>query len=347
MTGDVTVIGAGIVGCAAAAFLAEAGLRVEVLEREAVAAGASGRNSGLLQHPHDAELVALYEESLRHHADVLGALGEPSGALIVTAGDPSGLAGMTLDLAARFPELGANLLEDARSVEPGLAAGLAGLRLDTGHPVAPAAATEAFAARARAAGARFTIAEGSALPDGPVVVCAGPWTGALLPEVPVQALWGVVADVVLADPPRHALEEAGIEALLHPGGPPPALFSLIHAADRNSLGSTFTSQRPDPEALADALRERGAAFLPALRDARVRGTRTCARPASPDGRPTIGRVREDVVVATGHGPWGLSLGPASARLAADVLLGRAEPPPALSPARWTARGGANVREHPL
>jgi glycine/D-amino acid oxidase-like deaminating enzyme len=41
---DVVVIGAGIVGCATAAFLAERGASVLVVEREAIAAGASGRN---------------------------------------------------------------------------------------------------------------------------------------------------------------------------------------------------------------------------------------------------------------------------------------------------------------
>jgi glycine/D-amino acid oxidase-like deaminating enzyme len=40
-------------------------------------------------------------------------------------------------------------------------------------------------------------------------------------------------------------------------------------------------------------------------------------------------------VAAGHGPWGISLGPASARLVADLVLGRAPaPPPAFDPARF-------------
>jgi glycine/D-amino acid oxidase-like deaminating enzyme len=42
-----------------------------------------------------------------------------------------------------------------------------------------------------------------------------------------------------------------------------------------------------------------------------------------------------VVVAAGHGPWGISLGPASARLVADLVLGRAAAPaPAFDPARF-------------
>src|SRR3954471_7375968 len=64
---DFAVIGGGIVGCSMAAFLAEAGASVVLYERTAIAAGASGRNSGVVQHPLDTELVGLYEESLEHY----------------------------------------------------------------------------------------------------------------------------------------------------------------------------------------------------------------------------------------------------------------------------------------
>ena len=43
-TSDVIVIGAGVVGCSAAYYLAKAGLKVTVLERREIAFGASGRN---------------------------------------------------------------------------------------------------------------------------------------------------------------------------------------------------------------------------------------------------------------------------------------------------------------
>jgi glycine/D-amino acid oxidase-like deaminating enzyme len=53
--------------------------------------------------------------------------------------------------------------------------------------------------------------------------------------------------------------------------------------------------------------------------------------------PLLGRApgREDVYVAAGHGPWGISLGPASARRVADLVLGRsADLSPAFDPARF-------------
>jgi glycine/D-amino acid oxidase-like deaminating enzyme len=51
-------------------------------------------------------------------------------------------------------------------------------------------------------------------------------------------------------------------------------------------------------------------------------TRVCARPQSFDGRPLIGPVpgREGLFVCAGHGPWGISTGPASAALVARLIL---------------------------
>ena len=45
-TVDVGIVGAGVTGCACALALAEAGLRVRVVDARRVAEGASGRNGG-------------------------------------------------------------------------------------------------------------------------------------------------------------------------------------------------------------------------------------------------------------------------------------------------------------
>ena len=82
-------------------------------------------------------------------------------------------------------------------------------------------------------------------------------------------------------------------------------------------------------------------FVPAVADAPIRGVRACARPQSVDGRPLIGRVpgRRNLYVCAGHGPWGISTGPASARLIADLILGR-EPwiPTEFDPVRFGVPG---------
>ena len=153
---DVAIVGGGIVGCAAAAFLAEAGARVELFERDELAGAASGRNSGAIQHPFDPVLTELYRETLGHYRELEGfRLGEAPAGLLVVSRERAALAPEVAAIAAAHPELEAELLDPAelRRLEPGLARGLWGCRLETGYPVRPAAATLAFAARARRAGA--------------------------------------------------------------------------------------------------------------------------------------------------------------------------------------------------
>ncbi len=359
---DVAVVGGGIVGCALAAFLAEAGASVLLFERDVVGAAASGRNSGILQHPMEAALVPLFAESLRHYRELadhgLTLPDEPHGVLMLAESEAE-LAGELAALRSAFGELRAEGLAagEPAALEPAVAPSLAGVRLHTGYPVGPAAATAAFAARATAAGARLvtgaevTLAPGGVIVDdarraaGAVVVAAGPWTPGLVDPSgawrPIQPLWGVVAQVRLEAPPRHTLEEAGIEQLVAQGGETPPIFSLVTTGAVSALGSTFLPARPDPDTVAPLLRRRGARFVPALARAPTGSVRACARPLSADGLPLLGRApgRDDIFIAAGHGPWGVSLGPASARLVADLVLGRAAClAAAFDPSRFHATG---------
>jgi D-hydroxyproline dehydrogenase subunit beta len=357
---DVAIVGGGILGCALAAFLAEDGARVRLYERDEVAAGASGRNAGLLQHPMDELLTGIFAASERFYAELGHGFElppEPVGVLVV-GDDAADLEPTRAAIAARFPELGAEAVNAPHELEPALAEDLAGFRLDTGRPVPPAAATRAFAARARAAGAELregvlatpAVAGGRATgvrtpggeePAGAVVVAAGPWSAPLVDPTggwrPVAPSWGVTVELRLSRPPRHSLEEAGIEDLLTEAGAPGPLFSIVTRDGVSALGSTFLPEQPDPAELAPALIERGTRFVPGLAGTQAASVRACARPASADGRPLLGPLpaTEGLFVATGHGPWGVSLGPGSARLVADAILGR-DPaiPPELAAARF-------------
>jgi glycine/D-amino acid oxidase-like deaminating enzyme len=343
---DVIVIGAGLLGTASAVFLAEAGASVTVLERDTVAAAASGRNAGSIQHPMDSR-AALYEETLQHYRR-FGVIDGPPPGLLAVGRRPED-AQAAVDAAVGFPELAPQRLDrDAlHAEEPGLAPGLYGCLLATGYPARPAAATARFAEAARALG--VTIEEGVAarpvIEHGRVVgvetdsgrrgadavlVAAGPWTPALVDPSgawrPVSALWGVTVQVALPRAPRHRIEEweAGVDDLASP-----SQFEVTPVGEVSVLGATRTAAEPDPEAVAPDVRERAARFLPAVSDAATVAVRACARPLSRDGLPWLGPVphAEGLHVATGHGPYGISLGPASARIAADALLGR-DPVPA-------------------
>jgi glycine/D-amino acid oxidase-like deaminating enzyme len=355
---DVAIIGGGIVGCAAAAFLAEAGAGVDLYEQDEVAAAASGRNSGSVQHPFDTVLRDLHLETLRHYRDLddFELPAEASGVLML-ARERAVLEPSVADVARNSPELAPQLLgpDELRRAEPAVAPGLWGCRLDTGYPVRPAAATRAFAKRAYAAGARFhegetawpwvisarargVLAAGVRRPAGAVLVAAGPWTPEVIDPTrawrPIVPVWGVVADVEMAEPPSHVLEEAGVETV--GAGGPASIFSLVPADGQVSVGSTFLPEAPDPPAWAPILRRAGERFVPGLRRAKVVGARACARPQSFDGRPLVGEVpdQQGLWTAAGHGPWGISAGPATARIVAEALLGKGEVPAPLSVARF-------------
>ena len=355
---DVAIIGGGIVGCAAAAFLAEAGARVELYERDEVAAAASGRNSGSVQHPFDSVLRDLHLETLRHYRELDDFELPPEAVgVLMLARERDVLEPSVVEVERDSPELAPALLapDELRRVEPAVGPGLWGCRLDTGYPVRPAAATRAFAKRAYAAGVRFhegetawpwviagrargVLASGVRRPVGAVLVAAGPWTPEVIDPTrawrPILPVWGAVADVEMEEPPRHVLEEAGVEAV--GAGGPASIFSLVPADGQVSVGSTFLPEEPDAPAWAPTLRRAGERFVPGLRRAKVVGARACARPQSVDGRPLVGEVpgHEGLWTAAGHGPWGISAGPATARIAADALLGNAEVPAPLSVARF-------------
>ena len=365
MATDVVVIGGGIIGTSAAVHLAQAGREVTLIEATAIGAGASGRNSGVVQHPFDPVLVELHLESVEHYRALDGLVmpSAPVGLLNVTH-DVAGAERLAGALARSHPMLRPAFLDpDAvRRVEPALAPGVAACRLDIGYPIGPATATAAYAAWSERLGVTILVGRvatlareadrvtGAALDDGrtigahDVVVAAGPWTPGIVDPsrswVPIRPNWGVVVTVGLDDPPAHVLEEAEIS--IEPGDAQDdggASFSLVTADGASSLGSTFLPEEPDVATTVPRIVERGARFVPSIGTSRLGRSRVCARPLSFDGRPLIGRVPgiDGLWIAAGHGPWGISTGPASGRLIADLVDGRiASPPPALDPARFGA-----------
>ena len=242
---DVIVIGGGIVGVSCAARLAATGRRVVLLERTEIAAGASGRNSGVVQHPFDPVLVDLHLETLRLYRELAEDEDEGAGEGLALAASPAGLLLVTHDadlarqqadaLAESHPALSPAFLgpDEVRALEPSLARGVSACRLAIGYPVAPAAATRAWAARARRLGVDIRVGEaarplsaagrvtgvelerGERMRAEHVVVAAGPWTPDVIDPSgawrPIRSSWGVVVAITLPDPPGHVLEEADID----------------------------------------------------------------------------------------------------------------------------------------
>jgi glycine/D-amino acid oxidase-like deaminating enzyme len=371
---DVAVIGGGIIGCSAAAILAERGASVTLFEATAIGAGASGRNLGVIQHPFDPILAPLYHASLAaYHAlaaedDGFAMPARPAGVLMINR-DADASRRQVDRLSVAVPDLAVEFVraEDVGASEPSLVLGFAACRLDTGYPIPPASATAAFARLATRRGAQVrtgmsaapwieggavrgvTLADGTRPAAGSVLIAAGPWSPPLVDGTgawePIKRTWGVTVQLDLGDAaPRHVIEEDEVDAVNRPlvaaaraaeGEPeqdPYTLFTVAAAAGISTLGSTFLPSEPDGARIARLLMERGASYLPAIATAPVREIRICARPQSADSRPFIGPVRgvEGLFVCAGHGPWGISTGPASAALVVEAILSGAPVPSELA-----------------
>lgn len=300
------------------------------------------------------------------------ALGQRPAGLLQVNRDPDAARRQARRMADAFPELAPAFCDPAEvaEMEPALVDGLAAVLLATGYPVPPAAATEAWADLAAERGTRFLVGaaagldvvdgravgvrleDGASVAAGAVLIAAGPWTPRLVDPSgawrPIVPTWGVTVQLELAGPPpTHVIEEDEGDAINRPAAAteraagseasdPPSLFSLSSAAGITTLGSTFLPAEPDEASVAEFLIRRAVAYMPSIADARIVGRRTCARPQSVDGRPFIGAVGgfpDGLYVCAGHGPWGISTGPASAAIAARAVLDGTPPPPELDASR--------------
>jgi glycine/D-amino acid oxidase-like deaminating enzyme len=374
---DVAVIGGGIIGCSAAAILAERGATVTLFEATAIGAGASGRNLGAIQHPFDAVLAPLYYASLEAYRalaaddDGFAMPPRPAGVLMINR-DAEASRRQVERLTAAVPGLAVEFVttEEVAVAEPSLVPGFAACRLETGYPIPPASANAAFARLATERGAQIrvgasaepwiedgtvrgvTLTDGTRQAAGSVLIAAGPWAPPLVDPTgswePIKRTWGVTVQLDLGDAaPHHVIEEDEVDAVNRPlvaaaraaeGEPeadPHSIFTVAASGGISTLGSTFLPSEPDGPPIARLLIERGAAHLPAVGGAPVREIRVCARPQSADGRPFIGPVRgvEGLFVCAGHGPWGISTGPASAALVVEAMLDHAPVPGALAAER--------------
>jgi D-amino-acid dehydrogenase len=159
-----------------------------------------------------------------------------------------------------------------------------------------------------------------------VVAATGAWTMSFLEPAGVT---------VAVTPQRGQIVHLSIEPHDTSGWPVvlPATSShylLAFDGSRVVVGATRESgtgfdYRVTPGGLTEVLQQ-ALAVAPGLATATYLETRVGFRPMSPDGRPLLGPVPgvEGLVVATGLGPNGLTMGPYAGAIAALVALG--EPP---------------------
>jgi D-hydroxyproline dehydrogenase subunit beta len=387
---DVVIVGGGIIGAACAFELAERGATVTLLEREELAAGASGRNNGLWLTPVDPAHVPMARATLARYLEIADASPvpfrldpEPIGLLAAALEEREMQSGEAEHEPYRAAGVQVDRLEaeDVRRLEPAIAPGvLGGWLVHHGHRLAPAALTVGLALMAAERGAavrhhlpvraliqerdRVTgvVTDEGRLGADEVVVAAGPWSSALLDPIGLRLpITGARGWLVRLDPPpglmRHLVASAGWEdatgrwedGAVRAGsleGVSAATATLLHPATDGSLiaGSSrqpvITPEAEEPGVPARIVR--GAIrMVPALADAEIRSAWWGIRPLTPDERPAVGRLRDGLSIAAGHGSEGVILGAGTGQLVASQLWGDDPPfdPAPFDPGRFLAAPG--------
>jgi glycine oxidase len=366
----IAVIGAGITGAFCAYLLARRGRSTVLIERDGVAAHASGTNAGGLNPLHGPGIPGPLDgfalRALQLHLAHWPVLAELSGAAFGARRVPRlHLARAPDEVAAlrergrlhdRTPGFSAQWLdgEATRAAVPAVRGPIAGGLWSEGNArVEPAAYVSALVEAACRLGARLLTAEATALEHerGRVtairlgrerLVCAGavlatgPWCREpgrwLSLRLPVGPVRGELVRVA----PGVALDA---EVTFGTTG----VYEAATAGER-WLGGTadHVGLRSTPTAAGRRrITAAVAALLPDVAAAPALEQRAALRPVTEDGLPIIGPAPgwQNVVLALGGGSKGMLLGAAMAAAAADALLGpTADPDLTLGLPEATLRG---------
>ena len=358
---EVVIIGGGVTGCSIAYQLAKQGVQTVVLERTRFGGGASGATAGVISplwHV-DPEVEPMWRLGLRSlelfprlAAELAEAGVDPefrqTGVLKLafTGGEVEELrqnlawqSGLGLgvewlepgEVAQREPEVNPDVLGGVFSPNEGY---VRGQRLVDALVHAASRLGAQFhqgveVSGLRRSGGRVTGVDTPAggIDAGQVVLAAGPWSGIPAkrlreegaPAVPVRPVKG--ERILLRKPgflPRSAIRN--FEAYVVP------------RSDGNVLvAATRLEGRFDEIVTAAGVAQLIAAAtlsFPGLADAEFVSGRAGVRPATPDGMPVLGPVKdlEGFSIAAGHDAVGIMLSPATAELMAQYLLdGNAAP----------------------
>ncbi len=348
---DVVIVGGGASGCAVSYYLAKAGVKSTTIERDALAANASGYSAGGLNPlegdgiPGPLGLLAI--ESYRMHAEIRPELTELSGvdfgykviSSVRVAFDDSELADMhtTHDIfESADDDFSAEWLDatQLRELEPRISSDAIGA-LDTRgnaalssyrYTVALARTAGTMGATVasgcvtgvRTSGRRVTavLTDSGEISCGAVVFATGPWSGQveewLGVPVPIEPSKGEILRMKLGGPPLDRdFQSADVDLNHREDGQ-----TWVGASDERK---SF-DRNPSPQARAISL-SRAASLMPGIRDAELLHHTACLRPRTPDWMPIVGSAPgwDNAYLATGAGKKGILLSTGMGKAVADLI----------------------------
>ncbi len=348
----VVIIGAGVMGCACAHRLAEAGFAVTLLEKSLPGAESSAAAAGILGAQSEVsgpgsffELCLASRSRFREYARELTELSgvsigyEDSGVMEVAL-DPAegrlsvGRAEWMLERGLRVELLDR---EEARRLEPALTEHMVGASFfPDDHQVDPVALSAALASAAARSGAVFrsgervrelrigddrvhgVLTDAGLIPAEWVVVAGGAWSSEIRGMPRLRTAIRPVAGQILQlehRPPMFRHVVYGYKGYVVP-----------RADGRILMGSTLEDRGFDKAVTLGGIhRVAGMALemLPGLSQARFTTSWSGLRPATADGQPLLGACAvKGLLMAAGHYRNGILLTPITAEVIRDLMLGR-------------------------
>ena len=365
---DVIVVGGGIIGCLTAYLLSREGLKVTIVEADAVASHASGFAFGGLGPLEGAgipdPLLGFSVWCLERHASLSPELEEASGVdtqfhlrdRLILAFDDSEALRYKEEIKWQKDVKGFHVewldQADVLKVEPRANPACLGASYAQGtgaieayrYNLAAAQAAEKFGAEILLRRVTGLISQGGRcsgvtletgqLEAGAVVLAVGPWSQQASSwcgvELPVTPLKGQVIRLQLTtDPMRASLNYAGSYAASKPDG----LIWAGTTEEEAGFDVGITTAARD-KIMGDLLK-----MAPSLADAELVQQTACLRPISADGLPIVGKVPgwENLYVGTGSGRKGILWSTGMCHGLADLIVKGSTDVPGVSsldPARF-------------
>jgi glycine oxidase len=350
---DVVVVGAGVMGCSAAYWLSKDGYKVMMVEKEAVAVGASGMASAHWRAAlDDGRLAELAWLGFRLHREIARVLPQESGIdigyreqpMIHLAFSPEEAESQKSQLSAlRHYDPSVRWLEGQAlwEVEPCLSRDVLGGLVSQGGQVMAyrfvLALVEAAerrgmelwhgeVVRLQGDGGRVTgvqLRNGETIATERVVLAMGPWSQQVAAwvglEIPVYPVRGQLLELLVPNSQLRA-------------SPSHNDMYLLHKADGITLaGTTYEvdsgfANHPTSAGL-EAIMNAALQMAPSLEDAQVVDHVSGLRPASKDSLPLVGPMPgwQGVYIVAGHDRKGMGLSLISTRIIADLIVKGSSP----------------------
>jgi glycine oxidase len=344
---NITIAGAGVIGCAIAHELAARGARVRVLDSRGPGGGATRASAGILApyiEGHDPALLALGVRSLDLYDDFVRRVISDTGQEVEYVRKGTLEIAVSLDEAmalrrrARLlagARIGHTLLDagDVRRLEPEVTPeAVAGLHVHAHGYVAVGELTRALVQAAMRLGAAFDIGTVTSVDGGAVarvrtadaviesdvvIIAAGSWSSgvhgvAATPDT-VRPIRGQLLQLRLPDRcAERVIWGRDCYLVARQDG------TVLAGATVEDVGFDERATSAGVQQLLDG----ALSLMPALRRAAFDEVRVGLRPKTPDELPAVGAssTMPHVFYATGHYRNGVLLAPLTARLVADMVL---------------------------